>query len=66
MGWSGSYNLTLICDSEEHTCTEQFIDEHGTKCRARARKAGWLFWPDGRALCSKHHDEKVLTWRPRK
>jgi len=70
MSWAGCYDLTLTCDSDEHrtkgeTYSRTFNDEHGSKCRARARKAGWTFWDDGRALCREHKDEKVTTWRPR-
>jgi hypothetical protein len=71
MSWAGCYDLTLTCDSDAHRHEPQemhsrtFTDEHGSKCRARARKAGWTWWPDGRALCPMHKDERVTTWRPR-
>jgi len=58
MTWAGCYSLDLYCDrkSDEHGWNEfphQYTDEVGSRCRAEARKAGWIIKRDGSSICPK-------------
>lgn len=71
--WAGAYSLHLYCENYDpnnlghHSWDEfphQYIDELGTVCRAKARKAGWKINNDGTAYCPKctgHVRPKVST-----
>lgn len=62
MGWAGCYTLDLYCDESGFTGRDdvhawgefphQFTAELGTRCRERARKAGWLI-RGSKAWCPK-------------
>lgn len=59
----GCYTLDLYCDNAKqwpddlgHDYGEfpwSYTGELGSKCRAKARKAGWKLLPDGGAICPK-------------
>lgn len=60
---AGAYTLDLYCDVKNpaHTYNEfphQYFHEYGAKCRAAARKAGWLLTRD-RDLCPKCNPNRV-------
>jgi hypothetical protein len=60
----GGYTLDLYCDgiNENHEYKEfphQFIDEHGSKCRKAAHRAGWKFLRSGETLCPKCSGKKL-------
>jgi hypothetical protein len=68
MGWVGCYDLHLYCDNyEAHSESDyteygkfpvQFQDEYGSRCRSRAKKAGWLFKLDGSVICPECSGKK--------
>lgn len=60
---AGAYSLHLYCDNEsdDHAYKEfphEYVDEFGSSCRRRARKAGWKLYRDGRAICPKCNMKK--------
>jgi hypothetical protein len=63
MSWAGCYSLDLYCDrkSDAHQYSEfphQYTDEHGSACRAMARRDGWVINKDGAAVCPKCSGKK--------
>lgn len=67
MSWNGCYTLDLYCDrvgenlpgdstDGRHTWNEfphEYVDEHGSACRAKARRDGWIIKNNGTAICPK-------------
>jgi len=57
----GCYSLHLYCENYSvadgiHNYGEfphEYAHEYGSRCRADARRDGWLLKRDGRALCPK-------------
>lgn len=58
----GCYTLDLYCDYPSHTRAHgefsgspqgQYTDEYGSRCRAEARRDGWILRSDGTAICPR-------------
>jgi len=61
--WAGTYTLDLYCDqkNEKHVWDEfphEYVDEFGSVCRARAKRAGWVFHLDQTVSCPKCSGKK--------
>lgn len=79
--WVGGYRLDLYCenytakgpwdgnrDAHGHEYDEfphVYTDEFGSRCRADARKDGWVLTSDSKAYCPKC-SKKTKTASPRK
>jgi len=54
----GCYTLDLYCDqkNDKHVHGEfphTFTAEHGSNCRSRAKRKGWILTHAGNAICPK-------------
>jgi DNA-directed RNA polymerase subunit RPC12/RpoP len=65
----GCYSLDLYCDkpNDAHEYKEfphEFNEEHGSTCRAEARKKGWVLnVKDGTAICPKCSGKRLARLR---
>lgn len=75
MGAVGGFTLELYCDNpscpDRHDYANgrpaEYVDEErGSRCRAAARKAGWVLGPRGEATCPKCSGHSSRSIRPMK